>query len=362
MLALCLSTPLTANIAAFDELHVGQRVYYEVVVTGVTPESLTLRHAGGLAQVYLRDLAPALQERFGYRPEAAEIYREQREAARAREVPAPRRIAKDTAPSALEAVLERFGNSANYEERVDLRPQFNELDLYAKQQGRRPSCAVFAVVSALEFESAKANGEPEMFSEDYLIWATRESLGIPQAVDADFDPARDGDLGFSLVEVIQALRRYGVAPAEAMPNTFGKAMARIEPPPQAVIEDARNRRQIEAFYLTGRTNADKIEKIVHLLNADIPVVVGVAWPHSATLQTAPFLSKQKPLYGHAVTLVGYQCASGQREDARFLFKNSWGPQWGIAGYGWITYDYLNEHLGSAAFLTLRSQQKRENFD
>jgi len=41
--------------------------------------------------------------------------------------------------------------------------------------------------------------------------------------------------------------------------------------------------------------------------------------------------------GHAVTLIGY-C------DAKEAFKfiNSWGTQWGLGGYGWISYELMND--------------------
>jgi len=40
--------------------------------------------------------------------------------------------------------------------------------------------------------------------------------------------------------------------------------------------------------------------------------------------------------GHAVTLVGYKSATGRIEDAVFIFKNSYGVDWGQGGYGTAT--------------------------
>lgn len=40
--------------------------------------------------------------------------------------------------------------------------------------------------------------------------------------------------------------------------------------------------------------------------------------------------------GHAVLLVGYN-----EEKKVFLFKNSWGPEWGQAGYGFVTADHID---------------------
>ncbi|MBI3885417.1 MAG: hypothetical protein HY302_06775, partial [Opitutae bacterium] len=71
-----------------------------------------------------------------------------------------------------------------------------------------------------------------------------------------------------------------------------------------------------------------------------------------------YLSAQKPVpgAGHAVTLVGYQTATGRIEDAVFVFKNSWGAEWGQGGYGTVTYHYLNRHLHDAVILEVQAGQ------
>jgi hypothetical protein len=58
------------------------------------------------------------------------------------------------------------------------------------------------------------------------------------------------------------------------------------------------------------------------------------------------LSLSNPIYdvvsgtsrgGHAVTLIGY-CD----DKKAFKFINSWGTAWGLGGYGWISYDLMND--------------------
>lgn len=340
----------------YAELKAGDQVYQQVEVRQVTPQALIIRHRGGISQVLLRDLPVELRERYGYRAEDEEAWlaeRRAREAQAAAARPSARPAPKAQAPATLsEALLARFGTPAEYHRELDMRPLFNELDLYVKRQGRRPSCSVFAVVSALEYQQARATREAVRLSEEYLVWATRKSLGIPTAADPNFDPERDGDLGFTLLEVVQALRVYGIPEDALMPNTFGKGMAAIDEPGPEVVEQARTRRLVTATLLTGRSGADRINNIVHVLNQGVPVVVGLEWPHNATLRRAPVLSMQQPVSRHAVTLVGYICDTGNPRDARFLFKNSWGPSWGINGHGWVTYDYMERHLGSAVFLDI----------
>jgi hypothetical protein len=45
--------------------------------------------------------------------------------------------------------------------------------------------------------------------------------------------------------------------------------------------------------------------------------------------------------GHAVVLSGYRTQNGVKQ---FLIHNSWGPEWGEHGYGWISEQMVREHL------------------
>ncbi|MNL56083.1 Papain family cysteine protease [compost metagenome] len=47
--------------------------------------------------------------------------------------------------------------------------------------------------------------------------------------------------------------------------------------------------------------------------------------------------KLKPCSGHAALIVGYDL-----EKRIFYFKNSWGTDWGIDGYGTIPFDYIDQ--------------------
>jgi C1A family cysteine protease len=251
-------------------------------------------------------------------------------------------------------LLQQFGHPATVGAEVDLRPKFFQLELNVKNQGRRPSCAVFAIVSALEFQNAQLTGATQKFSEEYLIWATRKTAARIAPASNDADPADDADEGFTLSEVVNALRAYGVPLQASMPNTFGRAMKAIEEPAPAVVQEARDHRRVFVHSIPGRDNLTRINNLVHALNAGVPVAVGMGWPYFRFIRSG-YLSEQKPVpgAGHAVTLVGYKSASGRLEDTVFLFKNSWGVGWGQGGYGWVTFGYLERNLGDAALLEVQ---------
>lgn len=354
------ASPLEAA-STFAKLEAGDQVYYKVSVQEVLPDAIIIRHSRGIAKVPLAELPAELQAQFNYDPDKADAYRaelekqeRERRAAAETQRQATARQGKN-APKALtlaDQVLPLFGTEPVVQERVDLRPQFREMGFYAKNQGRRPSCAIFSVVSALEYQQGRNSGQPTRLSEEYLIWATRKSLGLAQTPVGEDELSGDADLGFNLMEVVQALRAYGIADAEDLPNTFGSSTAEIAEPPAETIDKARNRRQVEAYWVSGRTPEDQISGFFHLLNNGVPVVIGMAWPNYATVMRSPLIDRQNPRpgAGHAVTLVGYKCETGKPEDALFQFKNSWGPRWGNGGYGWVSWAYLRRNLQSAVFL------------
>ena len=346
--------------ASFETLQVGAVTYHQVQVRSVNARTLVIAHAGGVASIRLRDLSPELQARFGYSPaaEAAADAALQRAAQqRQQELHAQASRRQASGDPRFENLLHRFGQPPNIQGEVDLRPRFFQLELGVKEQGRRPSCAVFAVVSALEYQNAEVTGQPEKLSEEYLIWAARKILhgaARPAAPADGRDEGGDEDEGFSISDVVTALRTYGIPPQSSMPDTLGRKMAEIAEPSPEVVSEARSHRLVYVHQVPGRDDAARIGNIITALNAGVPVAIGLRWPNFRTLRTG-LLSEQTPVEGaaHAVTLVGYKNPSGPVEDTAFVFKNSYGPAWGEGGYGWVTWHYLQNNLLSAALLEVQ---------
>lgn len=342
----------------FDSLPAGKRTYTDVTVRSVNAATVVITHSGGLASVPLSDLPAEWQRRFDYDPAAAEAAikaTKSRPDQPASAPAAPESVRQASTP--LEDLLLSLGEPAALRKEVDLRPRFFDYGLYPKDQGRRPSCSVFAVVSALEFQNAALVGQPEKFSEEYLIWATRRVLGQtrPAAVAETEDEETAQDEGFSLSEVVTALRTYGVPRQADMPNTFGSNMRDIAEPDAKLVEQARSVRQVAIHRIPARDTTQAINGLVHALNAGVPPVVGLRWPHARSIRNG-YLSRQQPVegYAHAVTLVGYRCETGRIEDAVFIFKNSWGPRWGQGGFGVATWEYLRENLQVAVVLDVQT--------
>src|SRR5690606_32788328 len=143
------------------------------------------------------------------------------------------------------------------------------------------------------------------------------------------------------------------------PNTLGVRMDRIPDPPADVVEEAQTRRRVYIHLMAAsRDRASQVEAMTHALNAGVPVVIGIRWPHYRTIRGG-VLSEQRPIpdYARAITLVGYTCRSGRPEDLVFIFKNSYGARWGQGGYGRVTRRYLVENLLDAVLLEVLSPEE-----
>jgi hypothetical protein len=366
------AAPLVTG-STLGSLTVGQITYNQVRIRTISAQTAMIQHDGGIASLRLRDLSPELQQRFGYNPDAAAAEAEKQKAIeaaarerrlqeaaalKARPTPVKRTAVSAADDSAIDNVLARFGSPPDIRPKIDLRPRFNELGLWIKHQGVRPSCSVFAIVSALEFQSAELTGNATRFSEEYLLWATRKTLNraprIRSAESESPDELKSADEGFSLPEVVTALRTYGIPPRETMPNRFTDTSA--GDPPADVVDQARQARRVSVHLLPGRDGQARVDSLIHALNAGLPVPAGMAWPHEYNWRTG-FLDKHPVSEGdgHAITFVGYKSETGRIEDTVFTFKNSWGVRWGIDGYGTATYEYLCKNLWLAVVLEVQPQ-------
>lgn len=347
-------------------LTVGKATYTDIRIRTVNARTITITHAGGMCSIHLHDLSPEWQARFRYDPtKEAEADR----ALSAAIATAPKPVKTVRPAGRVDAVVRQFGQPVTLFPEIDLRPKYAQLDLGVKNQGRRPSCAVFAIVSALELQNADATGVPEKFSEEYLIWATQKLLHpIASAPRSDqTDPGNvatpalddDADTGYTLADVVSALRAYGVPPRSALPNRTLRPERGLEDPAPEIVAAARTLRPVRVFAITGPDNAAMIANIARALNEGIPVVGGLGWPTFRSLHGG-VLATQRPMpgTGHAVTFVGYQAPNIRIDDAVFIFKNSWGTEWGQNGFGTVTYQYLLRNLADAVVLEVDARGGR----
>jgi hypothetical protein len=99
--------------------------------------------------------------------------------------------------------------------------------------------------------------------------------------------------------------------------------------PQTPLLDVKNTALLEALLQGG---AD-IELVIHVAGSDWSNGTG-----KIDVQTDSAGNPAGSIGSHAVLLMGYSRAADY-----FLIKNSWGTDWGHAGYGRLSYDYLETY-------------------
>lgn len=226
---------------------------------------------------------------------------------------------------------------------VDFRPEMRHYGLWVKDQGTRPSCAVYAVLSSLEYQQVKMHQRAIRFNEDAVLRAVEHLTGRP-ALHGD----SGADAGYTLVDVAEAIRRSGIdgtqdAGAEPGQKPFVPAQQRMK---FGVIQHRRDGADLGA--------------LIQALNAGVSIPIALNWPYPAATHGGLIDTQDpQPNYHHAVALVGYECPTGRIEDTVFLFKNSWGVRWGSSGFGRVTYSYLLRNLHYALIAHLEETPTEE---
>lgn len=88
-----------------------------------------------------------------------------------------------------------------------------------------------------------------------------------------------------------------------------------------------------------------INRIKQQIAQNYGVVIGIeVYPDFTNLSQSDSIyddtSGTQSNVGHAICLVGYDDNMG--DNGAFKFINSWGTDWGVNGYGWISYDTVKD--------------------
>lgn len=226
------------------------------------------------------------------------------------------------------------------------RPGTVDLRLYCApiehQQGLATSSA-HACAALLQYFVRRAHGEALAPSRLFLH-ANARRLAL-----------RTGSGGGSLRETLKALVRFGAPPeqfwpydaalAEQMPDAFAYGF-------RAEFSGIRYLR-LDARQQSGSRT---LELVLSFLAAGIPCTVG--FPVNSGVSRAAELAfptvYDTILSGHALCAVGYDDRMRIRSDrGALLVRNSWGAEWGEAGYGWLPYSFIREGLAADMWTMLK---------
>lgn len=188
----------------------------------------------------------------------------------------------------------------------------------ARDQGRRPTCLVFAGSDL----NAAANEVPHLSAEFLCHHAARAA--------ADWTPAR----GFQMDEVLSVVSAPGQPLEEAYPYKHD------DPKTPLVIPSGEF--SLHTSNINRRSDIECREIVAHALSGQpVGIVIQLArsvfTPSNGVIDLDPFVIPD--LY-HALLVVGVGVHSSTT-DQHLLLRNSWGTAWGINGHAWISVAHLN---------------------
>lgn len=209
-------------------------------------------------------------------------------------------------------------------------------------QGPLGTCTAFSTGSAMWYDMIKQDLPNASELSELFIYYTSGMI--------EGDPTIDS--GRAISDVISALTSYGAPPETDWP--YDTTQFAVKPPVNAFMDGQKN--------LLEQSNTVAYEVIPSVMKATLfdgdPFVIGIVVYQSFESANAnntgdiPMPATdaegnitESILGGHAIMIVGYDDVRGV-----FIFRNSWGADWGNKGYGTLPYAYLtNTKLASEAY-------------
>jgi C1A family cysteine protease len=187
----------------------------------------------------------------------------------------------------------------------------------------------------VEFLERRALGRHVDGSRLFVYKTTRNLLGWT------------GDTGAYVRTTLKALAKFGVCPERYWPYVIADF---DQEPSSFAYAYAGTARALRYFRIDtgGRSSTDVLELVKMVLSYRYPVAFGYpvyVWGNDQGEIRMP-RPGDRLMGGHAIMAVGYDDnrqieASG---PGALRIRNSWGTGWGQAGYGWLPYNYILEHL------------------
>ena len=229
----------------------------------------------------------------------------------------------------------------NLPAKVDLRPGFSPV----KDQGELGSCTANAAVGGafefLEIKAIKAKlamaSSPEEFDPNKFEAGSRLFVYYNERVN---EGTVNEDSGAELGDIIEAMTQHGVCPESMWAYDESKFSVK---PPQACYDAAAKHKISKGERLVG------LQQMKTILASGLPFIFGI-YVYESFESDQVASTGMVPMPGPDEQCVGGHeiCAAGYDDTKQcLLVRNSWGPDWGVGGYFWLPYSYVqNPNLAS----------------
>jgi len=196
----------------------------------------------------------------------------------------------------------------------------------ARDQGPRGTCLAFAATGA----HGVARSIRDSLSVEWLFWGAKRRDGTSQ----------DGTTTQALRE---SLAVDGQPEEQVWPYDPRRSVSATSyrPPPL---------NGSSCYKRSSSLQTGKVAEVIAALDADVPVVLVVSLTRGfiqATNKTVTVVDAQGPTLGlHGVLAVGHGTHASDG-SAHLVIRNSWGVNWGAAGYCVAALPYFELHLREA---------------
>jgi C1A family cysteine protease len=206
-------------------------------------------------------------------------------------------------------------------------------------QGQLGSCTANAIAAAIEFDEMKEK-LADAFEPSRLFIYYNERV---------IEGTVSSDSGAQIRDGVKSVATIGYCP-ETPDWPYDPADFAKTPPKKAFTDAAKHK--IVSYQRVAR----ELNQMKGCLAAGYPFVFGFSVYESfespAVGQSGhcPMPSPNESMIGgHAVVAVGYDDA-----NSWFVVRNSWGAEWGMAGYFTLPYAYLTQRGLASDFWTIRA--------
>lgn len=238
---------------------------------------------------------------------------------------------------AIKPMLSSITLGSKLPPKVDLRQFCSPVE----NQQNIGSCTAHAVAGIVEYFENKSFGKYIDASRLFLYKVTRNLLH------------NTGDTGAFLKTTLGALVMFGMPPEEY----WQYDTKRFDEEPNSFCYAFANNYRCISYFRHDPANVSQkevLDSVKKYLSNGIPSVFGFTVYQSIKESNdgcIPFPGPQeKILGGHAVAAVGYddnkviESPGSKTTKGAILIRNSWGTEWGEAGYGWLPYEYILQGL------------------
>ncbi len=206
-------------------------------------------------------------------------------------------------------------------------------------QGNQGSCvawsSAYGARTILEAVSTGANPDQVKFSPSFLY----NQIGL------------DGCQGSYIIRAMETMTQVGAVPLDQFPYSDQDCSTQ---PSSALKQKASQYRMLGFTRLTNGDNVNNLDlfAIKEHLAKDVPVVIGmlVGGSFMQGMMGQQVWHPTDEDYnmmgfgGHALCVIGYD---DRKEGGAFQILNSWGPQWGQNGVGYVRYNDFKQFVREA---------------